>query len=62
VLPPWRAIYVTDAERDQTFDEAEAVHGRILDCYRNAGYSTEIVPAAPPGERARFVLRALGLD
>ena len=61
VLPPWREIYVTDSERDQTFDAAEAVHGRILDCYGNAGYTIALVPLAPARDRAHFVLRALGL-
>jgi len=62
VLPPWREIYVTDAERDQPFDGADAVHRLTLDWYGKAGYSIASVPLAPPHARAEFVLRALALD
>jgi len=62
VLPPWREIYVTDAERDQPFDGADAIHRLTLDWYGNAGYSIALLPLASPRERAQFVLRALALD
>jgi len=62
VLPPWREIYVMDAERDQPFDGADAIHLLTLDCYGRAGYAVALVPLASPQERARFVLRALALD
>ena len=62
VLPPWREIYVMDAERDQPFDGADAIHLLTLDCYGRAGYAVALVPLASPQERAQFVLRALALD
>ena len=62
VLPPWREIYVTDEERDQPFDGADAIHRLTLDWYGKAGYSIALVPLASARERAQFVLRALGLD
>ena len=31
VLPPWKAIYVNDDERDHTFEHAEAVYGTLID-------------------------------
>jgi predicted ATPase len=34
VLPPWKAIYVTDAERDHTFEHAEAVDRITQEWYR----------------------------
>src|SRR5262245_32381163 len=34
VLPPWEAIYSTDAERDQSFSEAVEVHARVVRWYR----------------------------
>lgn len=60
VLPPWRAIYANDAERDQSFEEAERVDARVRACYRDAGYVLVEVPRAPVAERAAFVLRTLG--
>ena len=38
VLPPWQAIYVTDAERDHTFDHAQRVDRFTRNWYRRCGY------------------------
>jgi predicted ATPase len=59
VLPPWEAIYVNDAERDQSFADAVDVHRRIVDWYRSCGYALDEVPCVPVAERARHVLRVL---
>ncbi len=60
ILPPWRAIYVNDAERDQSFAEAVEVHDRIVDWYGSCGFRLDEVPRLPVAERARHVLRTLG--
>jgi predicted ATPase len=59
ILPPWEAIYVTDAERDQSFTEAVAVHGTLARWYGACGYELHEVPRLPVAERARYVLRVL---
>jgi len=59
VFPPWEAIYVNDAERDQTFAEAERVHRDACDWYRCCGYETVDVPRAGVEARCAFVLEAL---
>ena len=56
VFPPWRDIYETDAERRQTWAEAEATFARILQGLDRFGYSPRIVPRATVAERAEFVL------
>ena len=56
VLPPWREIYGTDAERRQTWDEAQATFPRILTMLRETGYASLIVPAGDVPTRAAFVL------
>ena len=38
ILPPWEAIYATDAERDQSFVEAIHVHAKVVAWYRWCGY------------------------
>lgn len=60
ILPPWQAIFTTDTERDQTFDEAVDVHRRIVAWYGACGYRLHEVPRLPVGERADHVLRVLG--
>lgn len=56
VLPPWEAIYTTDAERDQTFEHALRVHESICRWYRSLGYTLVAVPPGPVATRAHFVL------
>jgi predicted ATPase len=59
VLPPWKSIYVTDAERDQSFEEAVRVHAEVVACYRRCGYVLHEVPYLPARERAAHVLNVL---
>jgi len=59
VLPPWESIYTTDAERDQSFAEAVAVHARIVEWYTACGYVLHEVPRLPVAARAKYVLRML---
>ena len=60
VLPPWKEIFINDAERDQTFAEAVIVFERVTQWYRGLGYTIREVPRASLTERADFVLHALG--
>ena len=59
VLPPWEAIYINDAERDQTYAEAVVVYEKILRWYRLCRYDVHEVPREHVTERARHVLRVL---
>jgi predicted ATPase len=59
VLPPWQAIYTTDAERDHTFAHAEAVYDTVQAWYRRCGYQLVEVPKVSVAERCAYVLQAL---
>ena len=59
VLPPWKAIYVNDAERDHTFEHAEWVNGIAQEWYRRCGYQVLEVPMVSVDERCTYVLQAL---
>lgn len=56
VFPPWREIYVTDAERTQDFAHAERVFGVVMTTLPALGYQPVIVPKGTLEERAAFVL------
>jgi len=58
-FPLWEAIYVNDAERDQTYVEAERVHRGTSDWYRHCGYEVVEVPKVGVAQRCEHVLRAL---
>ena len=56
VLPPWQEIYVTDAERDHTFEHALMVDRVTRQWYRRCGYELVEVPIGPVEARCEFVL------
>lgn len=56
VFPPWREIYVADAERRQDWAEAEATFTRVLTNLAECGYEAVVVPKADVRTRAEFVL------
>jgi predicted ATPase len=60
VLPPWRAIYRTDAERDHPFSHVEHVHSQLVGWYRRCGYTVHEVPRVAVKQRAAHVLQVLG--
>jgi predicted ATPase len=59
ILPPWRAIYVTDAERDHTFEHAEWVNSITVEWYRRCRYQLIEVPKVAVEERCAYVLQTL---
>lgn len=56
VLPPWREIYETDAERKHDWPEAERTFDLICARLPTLGYEPVIVPKASVAERAAFIL------
>ncbi len=60
IFPPWREIYRTDAERDQTFEQAVQVHDWLRQWYLKCGYDLIDVPLVSVDERCDFVLQQLG--
>jgi predicted ATPase len=61
VLPPWRAIYTNDAERDHTFEHAVRVDRITQEWYRRCGYEVVEVPKGSVEDRCGYVLQALAL-
>ena len=60
VLPPWKAIYVNDGERDHTFEHAESVYSTVQEWYRRLDrYQVIEVPRVSVAERCTYVLQAL---
>jgi predicted ATPase len=59
IAPPWREIFVADAERKQDWAEAQATYEAMVTVYTGFGYELVTLPIAPVGERARFVRAAI---
>ena len=56
IVPPWREIFTTDAERRHSFEDALAEYRLTPDAYRQCGYELIEVPKAPVPERVEFIL------
>lgn len=59
ILPPWKAIYTSDNERYETYEEATAIHSFIIESYKKSGYDPIEVPLGNLKERASFILHHL---
>ena len=59
LAPPWEDIYVTDAERWQSFDEAVRTYELMVEAYRDCGYEVVELPRVSPQRRADFIVNAL---
>lgn len=55
LAPPWRDIYVHDAQRQQDWSEAVHTYECIADAYAELGYDLVELPLAPVGERLAFL-------
>lgn len=60
VAPPWRDIYVSDAERTHGFDLAVATHDHVRRVYAGLGYAIVDLPLADIPTRLGFVGDLIG--
>ena len=59
LLPPWEEIYVTDSERDQSFEESVEVFEGMKKWYSQWGYEAVEVPCDNINERVSFILQRI---
>lgn len=59
LLPPWKEIYGTDSERDQTFEQSVVVFEGMKRWYSQWGYETLEVPRGNINERMSFILKSI---
>lgn len=59
ILPPWGEIYVKDAERWQSFEEATAIYETIRETYTGFGFELIELPKADEARRIEFMLKLI---
>lgn len=59
LLPPWEAIYTSDNERYENFEQATEIYHHLKKTYLDSGYELLEVPQGSISERANFVLNNL---
>ena len=55
----WKAIYATDTERKQSYEEAARTSQLMVRVYEECGYEVVELPLCSPEERAEFILRTI---
>jgi predicted ATPase len=60
IAPPWPEIFAVDAERKQSFEEAQATYDAMTETYSALGYDLIQLPLDSVEKRAQFVLAAIG--
>ena len=59
VLPPWKEIYVSDAERYENYEQAVLIHEHLMETYKKYGYSIVEVPKDSVENRIDFIMKHL---
>jgi predicted ATPase len=62
VAPPWPEIFAGDAERRQSFGEAERTYAAMVETYFELGYELVEIPRTPVTARVLFILASEGLS
>ncbi len=61
ILKPWEAIYTSDNERYESFDQALQIHDNLVNTYKNYNYTLIDVPFDTVENRTNFILKVLGM-
>jgi len=59
IMPPWDEIYTNDAERYENFNQAQLIHNKLVNYYKDLGYYLIFVPFGPVEKRVDYILNSL---
>lgn len=59
LLPPWQAIYKSDNERLESFEQAIEIHSHLDSTYKSFGYTPKIIPEGTVEERTAYILSSV---
>jgi predicted ATPase len=59
LLPPWEAIYTSDEERYENFEQAKLIYKHLKETYQFFDYSILEVPIGTVDDRVEFIISTL---
>jgi len=59
MMPPWDEIYTNDAERYESFNQAQLIHNKLVNYYKELGYYLIFVPFGPVDKRVDYILESI---
>lgn len=61
ILKPWEAIYTSDNERYESFNQAEEIHKHLINTYQSYNYKLIDVPFDTIENRTNFILNIVNM-
>ncbi len=61
ILKPWKAIYKSDSERYESFEQALEIHKHLVNTYQNCNYKLIDVPFDTVENRTDFILNTVNM-
>lgn len=62
LAPPWKEIFINDAERPESFEDAKEISIFLRNTYEELGFRVVELPKYPVNERAQFIANYLFND
>jgi len=57
IMPPWQEIFTGDEERYEDFNQAQLIHNKLVNYYKELGYYLVFVPFGPVEKRVDYILK-----
>ncbi|WP_461636736.1 AAA family ATPase [Labilibaculum euxinus] len=62
LAPPWKEIFINDAERPESFEDAKEISVFLKNTYEELGFTVIELPKYSVAERAQFITNYLATD
>ncbi len=59
IMPPWDEIFTNDAERYESFNQAQLIHNKLVNYYKELDYYLIFVPFGPVNKRVDYMIDSL---
>ena len=59
LLPPWKALYTSDNERFESFNESQKIHQHLVEVYNRFGYNIMNIPFGTIADRTENILNII---
>lgn len=59
IMPPWQEIFTGDEERYEDFNQAQLIHNKLVNYYKELDYYLVFVPFGPVGKRIDFIIKSI---
>ena len=59
IMPPWQEIFTGDEERYEDFNQAQLIHNKLVNYYKELGYYLVFVPFGPVEKRVDYIIKSI---